>query len=173
MVWAIPHVRGTADLTHDWWNRGVGSHKTRHFQDLLDVTVSLVSEKIADSVCAYGEGPSGGLSIAAVLTKEPHLYSAVVLKVRVTQNPILDVLLHISQRRTEGEFGEISTKEGFDRVLAYSPYHQRVQDRDLSYLYVGADFDQEYYAHAIKFVAKLRETSRKHGNMVVLREYQR
>jgi prolyl oligopeptidase PreP (S9A serine peptidase family) len=47
----------------------------------LDITVSLVSEGIAENVSAHGNGPSGGLSIAAVLTKEPHLFSAIVLKV--------------------------------------------------------------------------------------------
>lgn len=61
--------------------QGIGPRKTRHFQDILDVTVSLVSEGIAENICAFGDGPSGGLSIAAVMTKEPHLYSAVVLKV--------------------------------------------------------------------------------------------
>lgn len=80
-IWAIPHVRGTADLTHTWLHRGTGPNKIRHFQDILDITVSLVSEGIAENVSAHGNGPSGGLSIAAVLTKEPHLFSAIVLKV--------------------------------------------------------------------------------------------
>lgn len=67
----------------------------------------------------------------------------------------------------------MTSQEGFEQILAYSPYHQKIPDRDISCLYIGADFDQEYYTHAIKFIAKYRETSRKHGNTLVLREYQR
>lgn len=81
--------------------------------------------------------------------------------------------LYLSQRRGAQDLGEMVTKEGFDQVLAYSPYHQPVPDRDISALYVGADYDQEYYVHAAKFVAKWREVSRKHGNLVLLRDYQR
>ena len=81
--------------------------------------------------------------------------------------------LYVSQRRGAPDLGEMITKDGFDQIMAYSPYHQRIPDRDISCLYVGADFDQEYYVHAMKFVAKLREISRKNGNTVVLREYQR
>lgn len=172
VIWAIPHARGTTDLTHEWYMRGVGEHKTRHFQDVLDVTVSLVSEKIAENVCAYGEGPSGGLTMAAIMMKEPHIYSAVALKVESMQNPLLDVLYHVTQRRRIEEFGDIATKEGFDRIMGYSPYHQQVPDRDFSYLYVGADFDHEAYVHSIKLISKLREVSTKHGNLMVLREYQ-
>lgn len=71
-------------MTHDWFVKGAGVAKTRHFQDFLDVSVSLVSEGIASNLLAYGEGPSGGLAMSSVLSKEPNLYTAMVLRVRCT-----------------------------------------------------------------------------------------
>ena len=77
----IPHIRGTNDINRLWYEQGVGTHKIRHFQDLLDITVSLVSENIINAVSAYANNPSGGLALASLIVKEPNLFSAVVIRV--------------------------------------------------------------------------------------------
>ena len=81
-MWVIPHVRGSFDVNRPWYERGVQLVKPRHFQDLLDVIVSLASEKIARGVSGYSHTPSGGLALMALVVKEPELLSAVVCRVR-------------------------------------------------------------------------------------------
>lgn len=81
-LWVVPHIRGSHDLSRIWYERGAGVNKIRHFQDLLDMVVSLVSEKIVTSVSGYSVNPSGGLSLASLIVKEPELLSSVVMRVR-------------------------------------------------------------------------------------------
>lgn len=80
-LWVIPHVRGSHDITRTWYDRGSGTNKIRHLQDLLDTIVSLYSEKIVSSASGYSTTPSGGLSFAALMQKEPELLSCAVLRV--------------------------------------------------------------------------------------------
>ena len=82
-LWIVPHVRGSFDVNRVWYDRGTGLGKIRHFQDLLDVIVSLFSEKIISSASGYATCPSGGLAFASLMMKEPELLSSVVLRVRI------------------------------------------------------------------------------------------
>jgi len=82
-IWAIPHVRGSFDVNRTWYDQGTGVNKIRHFQDLLDVIVSLFSEKIVSSASGYSVVPSGGLAFAALFLREPELLSCAVLRVMI------------------------------------------------------------------------------------------
>ena len=166
VVWAIPHIRGSPDLNLEWYKSGVGLNKKRHFQDLLDISVSLVGEKIARHLCVFGEGPSGGLTAASVLMKEPNLYSGVVLR-----NPILDLISYVKHRRTTTEFGSLYDSANYSQIKNYSPYHQPTPLQDMSHLLITTDFDHECAFHAMKFVAKLREIPNSYGNLILYKEY--
>lgn len=165
-LWAIPHVRGSADVTVQWFLKGCAENKTRHLQDFLDVAVSMASEKIASHLCAYSDNPSGGLTIASVIMKEPQIFEAAVIR-----NPIIDVLQFINNKRKMVEFGDIHDKGIYDVIKSYSPYHQPNPPADLTKLMISADFDHECAFHAIRLNAKLREVSTKVGNLVVYHEF--
>jgi oligopeptidase B len=80
-LYIIPHIRGSFDVNRSWYDQGVAMNKIRHLQDLLDVIVSLFSEKIVSSASGYSTCPSGGLALASLLLKEPDLLSCAVLRV--------------------------------------------------------------------------------------------
>jgi oligopeptidase B len=83
-IWIIPHVRGSNDVNRKWYEQGIQHNKIRHFQDLLDISVSLVAEKIVRGISGYSSNPSGGLALAALIMKEPNLFSATVMRVFFT-----------------------------------------------------------------------------------------
>jgi oligopeptidase B len=165
-LWAIPHVRGSADVTTQWFLKGSGQNKTRHLQDFLDVAVSLASEKIASHLCAYSDNPSGGLTIASVILKEPQIFESAAIR-----NPITDVFQYLNNKRQMIEFGDMQDKAVYEVIKSYSPYHQPVPSSDLTKLMISADFDHECAFHAIRLTAKLREVSAKHGNLIVYHEF--
>mmetsp|Transcript_25510 Transcript_25510/g.44450 ORF Transcript_25510/g.44450 Transcript_25510/m.44450 type:complete len:175 (-) Transcript_25510:173-697(-) len=144
--------------------KGSGHSKIRHFQDFLDVSVSLVSEGIANNLMAYGQGPSGGLTVSTVISKEPELYTAAVLR-----NPLIDVLHFQRQSLPSSELGSLDSKEDFDRLLSYSPFHQQIKKLSTSVL-VTSD-DPYFSVQAIKFVSKLRTTDL--AASVLFKEFER
>ena len=162
-MWVLPHIRGTIDLATDWYRAGTGELKTRHFQDFLDITTSLVAEDIAEEICAWGEGYSGGLTVASVLTKEPCIYSSVVIS-----NPLLDVVEYLLDKRDTQEFGSFT--ENFDTINSYSPY-QHPHSGDISQLLVSTDTESPVATQALKYVAKLRNSCKSSTNMILYKEY--
>lgn len=83
-IWAIPHIRGSIDVNNKWYMSGVQENKTTHFQDFIDVAVSLVSEKIAGHLHAYGQGHSGGLTVASAILRQPGIFTSAILRVIFT-----------------------------------------------------------------------------------------
>lgn len=117
----------------------------------------MVSEGIASHLLAYGEGPSGGLTVSSVLTKEPDLFTAAVLRVRLTQNPLSDVINFQLNALPSTELGGLNSKEDYERLLSYSPYHQQIRPISTAVL-VTAD-DAYFSIQALKLVAKLRRSA--------------
>ncbi len=159
-VYARAHIRGSEMLGRSWYEDGKLLNKINSFNDFVDVSKALVSEKYGakDKVFALG-GSAGGLLMGAIINQAPELYLGVVAAV-----PFVDVvttMLDESIPLTTGEFdewGNPKQKLYYDYMLSYSPY-DNVEAKDYPHLLVtsGLHDSQVQYFEPAKWVAKLRE----------------
>jgi len=159
-VYAIAHIRGSEMLGRPWYDDGKKLTKMNTFNDFIDVTKGLVTQKYGhkDNVFASG-GSAGGLLMGAVINMAPELYNGVAASV-----PFVDVvttMLDESIPLTTNEFdewGNPKDKTYYDYMLAYSPYDQvKAQDYPNVLVTTGLHDSQVQYFEPMKWVAKLRE----------------
>lgn len=159
-VFALAHVRGGQDLGRAWYDDGRLLRKKNSFQDFIDITRSLVAQKLAapDRVFAMG-GSAGGLLMGAVVNMAPELYRGIVAQV-----PFVDVLTTMmdpSLPLTTNEFdewGDPRNRENYEYIGSYSPYDNvRAQRYPAMYVTTGLWDSQVQYFEPAKWVARLLE----------------
>lgn len=159
-VYAIAHIRGSEMLGRRWYDQGKLEHKQNTFNDFIDVSKYLISEKYtsANKLMASG-GSAGGLLMGAVVNQAPQLYHAVGCHV-----PFLDVLttmLDESIPLTTNEYdewGNPNNADDYHTILAYSPYDNiKAQAYPHILCTTGFHDSQVQYWEPMKWVAKLRE----------------
>ena len=159
-VFAIAHVRGSQMLGRPWYEDGKLLTKKNTFNDFVDVTKALVSQKYGakDEIFALG-GSAGGLLMGAVANQAPELYKGMVAAV-----PFVDVvttMLDASIPLTTNEYGEWGNpneKAYYDYMLSYSPYDQVSKQAYPNMLVTtGLHDSQVQYFEPAKWVAKLRD----------------
>jgi oligopeptidase B len=159
-VFAIAHIRGGQEMGRQWYEDGKMFKKKNTFNDFVDVSKYLISEKYtsADHLYAMG-GSAGGLLMGAVVNQAPELYNGVIAAV-----PFVDVvstMLDESIPLTTGEFDEWGNPkdlESYEYMLSYSPYDQVKQQEYPNMLVTTGYFDsQVQYWEPAKWVAKLRD----------------
>ena len=168
-IYAIAHIRGGQEMGRAWYDDGKLLKKKNTFNDFVDVSKWLITNKYSapDKLFALG-GSAGGLLMGAVINQAPELYRGVVAAV-----PFVDVIttmLDESIPLTTGEFeewGNPKNKTSYDYMLSYSPYDQ-VSKQTYPNLLVttGLHDSQVQYWEPAKWVAKLRTL--KTGNNVLL-----
>jgi prolyl oligopeptidase len=125
-ILAIAHVRGGGEFGHAWHQAGQKATKPNTWKDFIACAEYLVEHKYTSPKKLAGQGGSaGGILIGRAITERPDLFAAALIDVGC-----LDTLR--METTTNGvpnipEFGIVTTKEGFDGLLAMSAY-QHVRD---------------------------------------------
>jgi len=160
-VIAIAHVRGGAEMGSGWYDTGKLLNKKHSFDDFIDVTHALVTQRYASASRIFASGRSaGGLLMAVIANEAPHDYRAIAAGV-----PFVDVLttmLDPSVPTTTNEYeewGDPREKRYYDTILSYSPYDNvKAQDYPALYVTTSLNDSQVQYYEPAKWVAKLRAT---------------
>jgi oligopeptidase B len=123
VVFAFACVRGGGEGGRRWWLDGRMEHKQHTFSDHIDVADGLAGTLVDGSRIATRGLSAGGLLQAAVVSRRPDRWRAVVAEV-----PFVDVvttMLDPTIPLTAGEWdewGDPRRERDFGWMLAYSPY---------------------------------------------------
>ena len=170
-VYAMAHVRGGADLGHEWYEQGRGLNKKNTFYDFIDVSRFLIKKGCCHPEKLFAQGGSaGGLLMGAVLNEAPHLYRGISAHV-----PFVDVLTTMLDKKiplTTGEFdewGNPEKKKYYDYIRSYSPYDNIKKGKWPSVFVESGYFDsQVQYFEPLKWVSRLRENQEDPKNLILL-----
>ena len=157
---AYAHVRGGRELGGAWHEAGRGSKKVNAVQDLIAAARAIGRHPSIDAARMLGFGQSaGGAVIAAAVNAAPELFLGIIL-----DRPFLDPLLALENERSPltttnyFEFGDPHSRDGYQSILAWSPYDQvRAQAYPNTWL-KGFKHDQRTKATGlIKWAARVRQ----------------
>jgi prolyl oligopeptidase len=160
-VWVVATLRGGGEYGADWHDAGKLDRKQNVFDDAIATAEHLIATGwTAPDRLAVNGGSNGGLLVGALMTQRPELFAAAVPQVGV-----MDMLRF--ERFTigwawSGDYGIASrSREEFDVLHAYSPYHRlRAGVRYPPTLVMTADHDDRVVpAHSFKFAARLQALS--------------
>ncbi len=159
-VYAISHIRGSEMLGRAWYENGKKAHKQNTFNDFIDVSKSLVSQKYAHPAKLFASGGSaGGLLMGAVINQAPELYRGVGAHVPFVDalTTMLDETIPLTTNEYD-EWGNPNELAAYEAIKAYSPM-DNVATQDYPNLLVttGLHDSQVQYFEPMKWVAKLRE----------------
>lgn len=160
-VWVVAILRGGGEYGADWHDAGRLDRKQNVFDDAVATAEHLIATGwTAPDRLAVNGGSNGGLLVGALMTQRPELFAAAAPQVGV-----MDMLRY--ERFTIGwawavDYGIASrSREEFDVLYAYSPYHRlRPGARYPATLVTTADHDDRVVpAHSFKFAARLQALS--------------
>lgn len=125
-VFALPNLRGGAELGEEWHRAGMLERKQNTFDDFTAAAEWLARNGYADSArIAVRGGSNGGLLVGAALTQHPGMFRAVLCKY-----PLLDMVRYHRFRIARlwvPEYGSAEDPAQFEVLRAYSPYHHVVK----------------------------------------------
>ncbi len=157
-VFAMPNLRGGGEYGQDWHKAGTKTHKQNVFDDFIGAAEWLIENKFTSAKhLGIQGGSNGGLLVGACMTQRPELYSACLPAVGV-----MDMLKF--QTWTAGRFwvddygSSEASKEEFDALYAYSPYHNLKPNTAYPPTMVTtSDHDDRVVpGHSFKFAARLQ-----------------
>ena len=158
-VYAIPHVRGGAEMGYYWYEQGKLFNKKNTFTDFIDCAEYLIEQKFTnpDKMFAMG-GSAGGLLMGAVVNMRPDLWKGILAGVPWVD--VITTMLDSSIPLTTSEYdewGDPRQKDYYDYMLSYSPY-DNVEAKDYPAMLVTTGYhdSQVQYFEPAKWVAKLR-----------------
>jgi prolyl oligopeptidase len=123
LAWA--HVRGGGEYGEEWHRAGMMKNKLNTVRDFLACAHFLIDKKYTSSTKLAGFGMSaGGIMIGRAITMEPRLFAAALDQVGVSDTLRKEV--GVNGPITALELGSTKTKEGFEALLAMSPYNNVV-----------------------------------------------
>ena len=160
-AFVLANIRGGGEFGPRWHQAAQGVSKHKSVDDLLAVVRDL-SERGMSSPKYIGlqGGSNGGLITAAAFVREPQSIGALVCEVPLT-DMIRYPLLSAGSSWTD-EYGNPQKYEVCKRWLGeLSPYHNLSDGIDYppALITTSLSDDRVHPAHALKFYAKLRETS--------------
>ncbi len=168
---AIAHIRGGGEFGEDWHRAGMGAKKHNSWNDLISVGENLLQRHIASRLDLLGTtqsylgGAASSIAIGRAVEERPDLFTAAVIDA-----PSFDMLraetIPFGQQSVP-EFGSVTNRNGFEALLAMSPYaHVRhgvayppILVRSFEHAYqVGADWQ------AAKMVARWQSATNRPGS---------
>ena len=159
-VYVVANIRGGGEFGEGWHHAGRLATKQNCFDDFIACADHLHSSRITSRErLAIVGGSNGGLLMGAVLTQRPDIARAVIAAV-----PVMDSLR--AETTTNGrfnttEYGTVEDPELFTALLAYSPYHNVVDETAYpAVLLTAGENDTRVDAwHAKKMTARLQEAT--------------
>ncbi|MFB9303541.1 prolyl oligopeptidase family serine peptidase, partial [Kibdelosporangium philippinense] len=157
-TYVVANIRGGGEYGPDWHTQATKSGRHKSFEDFAAVAEDLVRRNITTPrELAIRGGSNGGLLMAVMLTRYPHLFGAVVADV-----PLTDMLRYHELSAGPSwfvEYGDPRVASERDYLSTYSPY-QHI-DADVEYppaLFITSSTDDRVHpAHARKMAAKLTQ----------------
>ncbi len=156
---ATAHVRGGAELGHDWYTDGKMHTKMNTFLDFISCTEYLIKSGYTTSNTLAIEGRSaGGLLMGAVMTMRPDLFNTVVAVVPFVDvlNTMADPSIPLTTQEWE-QWGNPNKLTDYTYMKQYSPYDNINKTNYPNSLFLAGYHDPRVqYWEPAKFVAKLR-----------------
>jgi prolyl oligopeptidase len=155
---AVACLRGGGEYGKEWHDAGRLENKQNVFDDLIACAEWLTDDggwTRADCLAITGRS-NGGLLVGAAMTQRPDLFGACVPEVGV-----LDMLrfhLFTIGWAWASDYGTADDPEEFERLLAYSPYHNVVEGTCYppTLVTTGDTDDRVVPGHSFKFAAALQ-----------------
>ena len=167
-IYAVANLRGGGEYGEKWHVAGTKLQKQNVFDDFISAAEYLINNKYTSKDrLAISGGSNGGLLVGAAMTQRPELF-----KVAFPAVGVLDMLRYNKFTAGAGwayDYGTAEdSKEMFEYLLKYSPYHALKQGTAYpATLVTTADHDDRVVpAHSFKFASRLQEYHK--GNNPVL-----
>lgn len=168
-IYVMATLRGGSEYGTDWHEEGMMFHKKNCYGDFFGVTQKLIDDgwtnpkKIVICGCS-----NGGLLVSTLVTMRPELFGCVIDSV-----PHTDMIHFTEDARGPmyiTEYGNPrESKEMFEYILSYSPYHNVKQTSYPSvYIQTGECDNNVPPYHGKKFAARMQEYNQS-KNPVLLR----
>ncbi len=157
-IYAVPNLRGGGEYGETWHRAGIKLHKQNVFDDFIAAAEYLKKNKYTSTdYLAISGGSNGGLLIGAVLSQQPG-----ICKVAFPAVGVMDMLRYNKFTAGAGwayDYGTAEdSKEMFDYLYKYSPYHALQPNNYPATMVTTADHDDRVVpAHSFKFGARLQE----------------
>jgi len=157
-VYAVPNIRGGGEYGEKWHLAGTKLQKQNVFDDFIAAAEYLKTNKYTDAEhLAISGASNGGLLIGATMTQRPDL-----CKVAFPAVGVMDMLRYNQFTAGAGwayDYGTAQdSKEMFDYIYKYSPYHALKPASYPATLVTTADHDDRVVpAHSFKFASRLQE----------------
>ena len=157
-IYAVPNLRGGGEYGETCHRAGIKLHKQNVFDDFIAAAEYLKKNKYTSTdYLAISGGSNGGLLIGAVLSQQPG-----ICKVAFPAVGVMDMLRYNKFTAGAGwayDYGTAEdSKEMFDYLYKYSPYHALQPNNYPATLVTTADHDDRVVpAHSFKFGARLQE----------------
>ncbi|CAN5564220.1 oligopeptidase B [soil metagenome] len=160
MIYGIALPRGGGELGEKWRQAGRMFTKMNTFNDFVDCSKWLISNKYtaSDHLVIQG-GSAGGLLMGAVVNQAPELYKASIAQVPFVDvmNTMLDATLPLTSEEWI-EWGNPNEKKAWDYMVTYSPYDNvKAQPYPNMLIEVSLNDSQVPYWEGAKFAAKIRD----------------
>jgi oligopeptidase B len=172
LVYAVAHIRGGGENGRGWWLDGHLDRKPNTFADHIAVADWLAGAGLVDGARIVTRGLSaGGLLQAAVYTRAPQRWRAVVAEVPFVDvvTTMLDADIPLTANEWD-EWGDPRREADFHWLRAYSPYDNAPAGPRPPLLVTGAVHDPRVMVHEpAKWVARLRSTAKPHDAPVLFR----
>ena len=157
-IFAMANLRGGGEYGQQWHKAGTKTNKQNVFDDFIAAAEYLIDQKYTspENLGIQG-GSNGGLLVGACMTQRPDLYGACLPAVGVMD--MLRFHQFTAGRFWVDDYGSAeNSKEEFDALYAYSPYHN-IKD-GVQYpptMVTTADTDDRVVpGHSFKFAARLQ-----------------
>ena len=156
-VFAYAEIRGGGEKGLKWHKDGKGMKKINTFNDFIDAAEFLIAQRYTSpQKLAITGGSQGGLLVGVAMTQRPELF-----KVVIPQMGAFDMVKfqdYTIGRYHLDEYADANTNEGFNALMAYSPYHNIKENVNYptTLIITSENDDRVPPMHSFKFAARLQ-----------------